>query len=142
MIKNTNSNYSSAKYNKYKKKQELLNRKQVNLTLDKDLAEILQKKLKGEGRNLFEYQLKSHFTNKASLEILDKNHSQLEEVLPKICILMQEMQEEIEIINSAMKLLAQKVKIMTEENNIRANNKVMELKQENTNLLTLDQESN
>lgn len=89
------------RYIRYKKKQELLNRKQVNLILDKDIAETLQRYTKRHKRVMFEYQLKSHFLKKLLIDILH-SHCKTDETIPHINILITELQQEVHEMNCTM----------------------------------------
>ena len=103
-------------YIRYKKKQELLNRKKVSLLLDKDIANTLQEYMRRYNRVTFEHQLKSHFLKKPLIDILHSNdHNQTKEILPHVNILIAELQKEIQEMNHSMDALQKKLETLLSE---------------------------
>lgn len=110
------ANYNNQEYIKYKKRQELLNRKQVTLILDKDIAETLQKYMRKHSRITFEHQLKSHFLKKPLVDILQSHDDdQIGKAIPHVNILLDELKQELQVMGNKMAALQEKLEILTSQ---------------------------
>ena len=106
-------NYNHTKYLKYKRKQELLNRKQISITLEEDLAKIFQEEIKSERRLLFEDQLKTHFSKRQLVKLFDKSRNHydhnLDQFMKHIDILLTDLQKEFQLLNEKTGTLCEKL---------------------------------
>ena len=106
-------NYNHTKYLKYKRRQELLNRKQISITLEEDLAKIFQEEIKSERRLLFEDQLKTHFSKRQLIKLCDKSRNHydhnLDQFMKHIDVLLPDLQNEFQLLNEKIETLCKKL---------------------------------
>nr|YP_009488797.1 hypothetical protein Grafi_p229 [Grateloupia filicina]AWD77340.1 hypothetical protein Grafi_p229 [Grateloupia filicina] len=103
--------YNPSKYLKYKKKQELLNRAQINLVLDKHIAEALQRNAKGINKAMFEHQLKCYLLEKmqSTTPVSYNQHESLRS-MQYINIFIIELRQELKQMSETTKKLEETIR--------------------------------
>lgn len=105
--------YNKERYIKYKKKQELLGRKRVNLVLDKNIAQTLKEYMKKPLRLKFEHQMKSYFLKEPFVNDLKSDRiEKVNNIMPHINILVSELQREVQEMNKTMVILKKKIETL------------------------------